>query len=48
MELETQLQVAENLGYLHHEELTGLLQSCAEVGKLLNGLLASVSMQADS
>ena len=48
MELETQLQVAENLGYLHHEELTGLLQSCAELGKVLNGLLASLSRQADS
>ncbi|HET8823851.1 MAG TPA: four helix bundle protein [Terriglobales bacterium] len=48
MELETQLQVAENLGYLQHEELTKLLQSCAEVGKVLNGLLASVSRQANS
>ncbi|HEX7893687.1 MAG TPA: four helix bundle protein [Terriglobales bacterium] len=48
MELETQLQVAENLGYLHHEELTGLLQSCAELGKVLNGLLASLSRHTGS
>ena len=48
MELETQLQVAENVGYLQHEELTQLLQSCAEVGKVLNGLLASVSRQVNS
>ena len=48
MELETQLQVAENLGYLQHDELTGLLQACAEVGKVLNGLLASVSRQGSS
>jgi four helix bundle protein len=46
MELETQLQVAENLGYLQQEENGSLLQSCAEVGRLLNGLLASVSKQA--
>jgi four helix bundle protein len=46
MELETQLQVAEDLGYLQHEENGSLLQSCAEVGRLLNGLLASVSKQA--
>ncbi len=46
MELETQLQVAENLGYLQREENGSLLQSCAEVGRLLNGLLASVSKQA--
>jgi four helix bundle protein len=48
MELETQLQVAENLGYVAHEETTSILQSCAEVGKVLNGLLASVSKQTGS
>ena len=30
MELETQLQVGENVGYLQHDELTGLLQACSE------------------
>jgi four helix bundle protein len=47
MELETQLQVAENLGYVAHEE-TSFLQSCAEIGRVLNGLLASVSKQTGS
>lgn len=48
MELETQLQVAENLGYLSHEETGSILQPCAEVGRVLNGLLASVSRQSGS
>lgn len=48
MEVETQLQIAENLGYLQKEQTIPLLQSCAEVGRILNGLLASVSKQAES
>jgi len=48
MEVETQLQIAENLGYLQKEKTASLLQSCAEVGRILNGLLASVSKQAES
>ncbi|MFZ0813912.1 MAG: four helix bundle protein [Candidatus Sulfotelmatobacter sp.] len=48
MEVETQLQIAENLGYLQKEQTRGLFHSCAEVGRILNGLLASVSKQAES
>ena len=48
MEVETQLQIAENLGYLQKEQTSSLLQSCAEVGRILNGLLASVSSQVES
>jgi four helix bundle protein len=48
MEVETQLQIAENLGYLQKEQTSSLLQSCAEVGRILNGLLASVSKPAES
>jgi four helix bundle protein len=48
MEVETQLQIAENLGELQKEQTSLLLQSCAEVGRILNGLLASVSKQAES
>jgi four helix bundle protein len=48
MEVETQIQIAENLGYLKKEQTNPLLQSCAEVGRILNGLLASVSKQAES
>jgi four helix bundle protein len=47
MEVETQLQIAENLGYLKRQETATLLLSCAEVGRILNGLLASVSKQAE-
>jgi four helix bundle protein len=46
MEVETQLQIAANLGYLPEEQGNKLLESCAEVGRILNGLLASVSKQA--
>jgi four helix bundle protein len=42
-ENETQVQIAENLGYLLREQTSTLLKSCAEVGRILNGLLASVS-----
>jgi four helix bundle protein len=48
MEVETQMQIAESLGYLQREQTAVLLQSCAEVGRILNGLLASVSKQAES
>jgi four helix bundle protein len=47
MEVETQMQIAENLGYLQKEQRAILLKSCAEVGRILNGLLASVSKQAE-
>jgi four helix bundle protein len=47
MEVETQLQIAENLNYLQKEQTRPLLQSCAEVGRILNGLLASISEQVD-
>jgi four helix bundle protein len=46
MEVETQLQIAENLGYLPKEQTAALMTSCSEVGRILNGLLASVSKQA--
>jgi four helix bundle protein len=42
MEVETQLQIAQNLGYLQAEQTRELLKVCAEVGRILNGLLASI------
>jgi len=48
MEVETQLQIAENLGYMQKEHANKLLESCAEVGRILNGLLAAVSKQAEA
>jgi four helix bundle protein len=47
LELETQLQVAENLGYLEAQETKDVMESCAEVGRILNGLLASVSKSCE-
>ena len=45
VELETQLQIAENLGYLGRDEMTQLMQSCAELGRMLNGLITSITRQ---
>ena len=42
MEVETQLQIAQNLKYLEAEQTKEPLSDCAEVGKILNGLLASI------
>jgi four helix bundle protein len=47
MEVETQLQIAENLGYLRTEQTATLLKSCAELGRIVNGLLASVAKQSE-
>lgn len=46
MEVETQIQIAENPGYMPKELASKPLESCAEVGRILNGLLASVTKQA--
>ena len=48
MELETQIQVAENLGYFEREETAQLLETCAEMGRLLNGLISSLSRPSGS
>ncbi|MGA2905315.1 MAG: four helix bundle protein [Candidatus Korobacteraceae bacterium] len=42
MELETQVLIAERLGYVPSSEAHELLQGAAEVGKVLNGLLNSL------
>jgi four helix bundle protein len=42
MEVKTQLQIAQNLGYLESAKTNVLLKACAEVGRILNGLLASI------
>ena len=46
MEVETQLQIAENLGYLDSDDTRKILELCAEVGRILNGLISSVAKQA--
>jgi four helix bundle protein len=42
VEVETQVLLARELGYLEREESESLLASAAEVGRLLNGLLNSL------
>ena len=41
-ELETQLQIACNLGYVSSEAFEGLLKQTAEVGRMLNGMLSAL------
>lgn len=43
LELETLIQVAANLNYLNAVQSNELLCQSAEVGKILNGLLSSIS-----
>ncbi|MCI0355760.1 MAG: four helix bundle protein [Acidobacteria bacterium] len=47
VELETQLMIAGNLGYITADQLQKLLQSSERVSRLLNGLLKSLR-QAES
>lgn len=37
-ELDTQLEIARNLGYVSDEDLTTLAKEIATVGRMLNGL----------
>src|SRR5450631_1567154 len=42
VEVETQLMIAQNLGYIAPEEAQHVLDKAAELGKILNGLIASI------
>lgn len=42
MEVETQVLIAQDLGYLDKTSTGKLLQKAAELGRVLNGLLASL------
>lgn len=42
LELETQISISEMLGYLSGNETRFLLEKCAEVGRLVNGLRNSL------
>jgi four helix bundle protein len=42
MEVETQILIARYLGYLERNDSENLLSAAAEVGRILNGLLASL------
>lgn len=43
-EVQTQLEIAQQLGYLTKEEAIALSSKAAEVGRLLNGLLCSYGL----
>ncbi len=42
LELETQLQIACNLGYLESQKMDDLKVKTAEIGKMLNGLIKAI------
>ena len=42
VEIETQLVIAQNLGYLPAKAIQPLLAQAAELGRILNGLMASI------
>lgn len=44
-ELDTQLEIAGNLGYVAHEERTALTEQIGTVGRMLNGLVRYVRQQ---
>jgi four helix bundle protein len=49
-EVETQLEISRNLGFLPADRYSVLSEQCSEVGRLLNGLMSSIrrSLRADS
>ena len=46
VEIETQLLIAQNLAYLSQNQTRPLLDKAAELGKVLNGLIASIKSAA--
>lgn len=46
VEIETQIEIATNLGYLSCVQSAALLRSTAELGRVLNGLIASIKTAA--
>jgi four helix bundle protein len=46
VEIETQVMIAQNLGYLPATQVSVLLEHAAELGRVLNGLIASIMVAA--
>jgi len=46
VEIETQLIIAQNLGYLQENDSRALLAKAGELGRILNGLIASIKSAA--
>lgn len=47
MEVETQLQISARLDLLRSESLADLISKTNEIGKILNGLIRSLSKNQD-
>lgn len=45
MEVETQIFIARDLGYLDQNQSDCVFDDTAEIGRILNGLLASLSIR---
>jgi four helix bundle protein len=48
MEVETQILISQELGYLEHDQSEKLLSASAEVGRIVNGLLNSLLRERSS
>jgi four helix bundle protein len=46
VEIETQLLISEDLGYLSEKSAQPLLQGAAELGRIINGLIAAIKTAA--
>lgn len=46
-EVETQLEIGSNLGYMSRDRFEAFREQCDEVGRLLNGLIKSIQQQLD-
>jgi four helix bundle protein len=47
LEVDTQLEVGRNLGYLDEPKFLALFEQAAEAGRVLNGLITNVRRQID-
>lgn len=48
MEVETHLQIATRLGYLKSDRAAQMLESSAEIGRMLNGLIQSLEQRLNA
>ena len=48
VEVETQLMIAQNLMYLSSQEAEHLLGLAAELGRILNGLMAAIKLRTEN
>ena len=48
VEVETQLMIAQNLGYLSGKDAEHLLGLAAELGRILNGLMGAIKLRTEN